>query len=257
MTSSAIYGYAIVGRAGLANLLFPWARCENLLRPASLSDACPAMDHTQDRADASSRTRLPFLRRTVQFRFYVRGLRKWLIYHTSTKVLESQADALPQTARKTLVLFEGLGDMSNLFRPLLPHQATARATPLRDSLSTKSRNAIESHAIDYEIAVHIRKGDKPPISIDSPPPTTQWGWTLPNVWYINVIRSVRQDPGPRCARRVFSDGRPDQLADVLANAEHPTVGDKHGDRRHVPVVTGEDPHHIPNINVQLVECIPR
>jgi hypothetical protein len=207
-----MYGHAVVGRAGLANLLFPWARCEVFCHTHQIPMLAPQW--TAPKIG-------PLLRRESDLRFYVglfsdkpyiRGLKKWTVLLRATKVPETAANSLKGGSGVKVVLFQGL---EGFFDPLLAHQAYV-SQRLYDILSDKSREALESHTVDYEIAVHVRKGDKPPIAVGETPPAGQWGWTLPNAWYLSAIQSIRAALGRDAPVRIFSDGQPDQLRDLLA-----------------------------------------
>src|SRR6185436_16604132 len=64
------------------------------------------------------------------------------------------------------------------------------------------------------IAVHVRRGDKAPISFG----TALSGdavETLADEWYVNAIRSVRSALGRDASARVFSDAKPGQIDAIL------------------------------------------
>ncbi len=65
------------------------------------------------------------------------------------------------------------------------------------------------------IAVHIRRGDKPPLAPGAEPPADSMHWAIPTEWYVQSIRQVQSALGKVVPTVVFTDAAPEHIAPIL------------------------------------------
>jgi hypothetical protein len=210
-----VYAYPDVGRAGLGNMLFPWARAEVFAARYGVPVLAPRW--TQPKIG-------PLLRREKDLRYYtglfdnsgyIRGLRRAVIIARSARIPGEQAATfMADKARLTgshIVVFSG---WQGWFDSFLDSRSLV-VNRLRAILSPRVRRLLEQADQTYEVAVHVRRGDKVPLPFRGPF-TGSSGDTMSDQWYINVMRSVREVLGPGTRFRVFSDAKPGQIDSILA-----------------------------------------
>jgi hypothetical protein len=216
-----VYAFPAVGRAGLGNVMLPWARCEVFRQQHGLPMLAPQW--TQPKLG-------PLLRGERDKRYYVglftstgyiAGWRKHWILATSAKVDEDQGPALlagTGPGRRTVVVFNGTrGDPArrDYFGPLLPHRALL-ARRLGEILAPGCRRRLEQLPDDGVIGVHLRRGDKPTLAFGAAPPDGAGDhWTPAEEWFVRAIRNVRQALGWDAPVRLFTDARPEQIPRIL------------------------------------------
>ena len=211
-----VYAYAKLNRAGLGNLLLPWARCEIFARDHDLSMLAPRW--IQPKIG-------PVLRGENDKRYYVglfdnsryvRGLRKLIILMRSSKFREERGLAtvreMASAGRGSVViLFEGL---DGFFEPLLPHRDFLKRR-LTEIMAEPLRVKLASAPEDFEIGVHLRRGDKE---------TARFGevytgnphLTFCDEWYVRCIASLRHALGYPAKVKIFTDAHEDQLTRLLS-----------------------------------------
>ena len=204
------YVFPVLGRAGLGNMLFPWARAVVL-----------AQNHHMELIRPSWwRPRLgPYLRQERDKREYGRFLggpsvveyiRGQQIVHSCT-MLDEQGAVLKRRRNDVVVVVKG---MDSYFEPLLGAAPVVlhsfrKLAPRCDAWSEWQPR---SNAV---VAVHIRLGDFMP-----PAPTVQRGvarrnQATPMAWFEAVIRSTAMTlPDARFV--VYSDGADEQLGSILS-----------------------------------------
>ncbi len=213
---SGSYTYPNVGRAGLGNMMLPWARAEAFRHQHGLPMLAPQW--TQLKLG-------PLLRREQDLRFYtglfqqegyIRGLRRFLLLRTAQRVPESEAAAWLQAEsskrKNALIEFAGLGEF---FQPLLPYREYLKQR-LQQIITPAVQAEIDGEEIDFEIACHIRRGDKPTMTLGQSIKPGHWHNALPLQWFVNVIHGIRATLGREAKVCIFSDGRDDQLEECLA-----------------------------------------
>jgi hypothetical protein len=211
-----VFCYPDVGRAGLGNMLFPWAKAEVFRSRHGVRMLAPQW--TQPKIG-------PLLRRERDLRYYtglfdhrrsgyVRGLAKLWALWRGKRVTPEQGEALMAAGKKaespTIVVFQG---WEGWFAALLPHRDLV-ADRLSSILSTRVR-AMLAEGSAPTIAVHVRRGDKKTLPFRAPFTGESWQ-TLHDQWFINALASVRRAMGEQAPATVFSDGSPEQLAQILA-----------------------------------------
>jgi hypothetical protein len=211
----SLFALPHVGRAGLGNALFPWARAELFARR---SGACVLAPHW-----AGFRFG-PYLRREPDKRHYSRffrsahhtcGYSRLLIATMGRHVSEEHLDEIPidgrQFFRPCIVEFSGIGD---LFIPLLREHRF-----IRNQLWNMTTPSMRVTGIPYGgnfIAMHVRRGD-----------ITRQGFTqqqlrevnqyTPISWFISMVRAARCEKVLRSVPIVvFTDGSDEEVAELLA-----------------------------------------
>lgn len=207
-----LYGYPLLGRYGLGNMLFPWARCYLWCKDRSVPMIAPRW--TQIRVG-------PYLRREQDKRSYQRlfhhtgyvaGLKRLWLLNTAQRIPEAareiafNRDSSPQA----LVVFQ---DMEDLFRPILGRNGDVRDELLRMT----RRHYVPNEAVSAPfIGIHVRLGDFKAPGATSGMHQDQVNVRLPLTWYAEVLCRIRQELGFEAQARVFSDGSAEELGDLLA-----------------------------------------
>lgn len=212
-----IFGFPNVGRSGLANMLLPWARCEVFCKTEKLPMLAPQW--TQPKLG-------PLLRREKDKRFYVglfrndgyiNGLLKWFLLASAAKISESAVSNANRTFRENLkgknsiVVFDGLGQY---FTDLAGYEDFLHQR-LKDILSDNCRERLEGAPADGYVAVHIRRGDKPPLPFGTEPPKNTMHWAIPTEWYVRCIQQVQEVVGEEMRVIIFTDAAASEIESVL------------------------------------------
>lgn len=200
-------GYPDVGRAGLGNMLFPWARCVKWCTQNDRPMLAPAW-------------------RTFRVGPWLRGERDRRQYHrvlgpgegiTGWRRLRALAFlprtdehvAVAATGRPSrLVVFRGPG---RLFADLAGHHEMLRKALMR---CIEQRAHLPHSDGRPFVAVHVRLGD---FGKTDPARSRRGDWNvrLPIDWYVNAVQAIRSKVGDVEAR-VFSDGEEHELQPLLA-----------------------------------------
>jgi len=208
-----IHAYASVGRTGLGNMLFPWARAEVFSRQFNAVLLAPQWFQPLRVG--------PWLRGERDKRYYLgqfthagyltgpaRLARLWL----SPRVEESAAGNSPRLG--SLVVFRGMGqgfDGLHDHREFLWRRLMELArSDIRDKVGRLTGGAI---------GVHIRRGDFRVAPGERFARTGDYEVSL--TWYANAIGEARRRLGADVPVRIFSDAPPAELADFrrLPNVE--------------------------------------
>jgi hypothetical protein len=212
-----VYVFPNVRRAGLGNMLFPWARAEVFRMRHGVAMLAPQW--TQPKIG-------PLLRGEKDKRYYtglfdnahsdyVRGLRKYLILSRSKRVAQAEAEAFIASREgehgRHVVVFSG---WEGWFNGLVEHRAFV-SRRLGEILSARIKDRLASIPTDYEIAAHVRRGDMPVMPFGAPFRKEQLGGA-PNEWFVNCIRSVRAIVGENARVKIISDGTNEQIRPILA-----------------------------------------
>jgi hypothetical protein len=207
MTRS-IYAYADVGRTGLGNMLFPWARAEIF---------CRDRDAQMLAVPWTNLKRIgPWLRGERDKRYYFRqfdnsayvgGLKKLLVLVRGRKIDEGDAAAALDLAagapgRAVTVVFSGI---RGRFRELLPHKPFV-CDRLRSIIHRRLRPRMRAEWGRF-IGVHVRRGDFVRLPPGQPIPAGRWNYQIPDEWYLACIRAVRGVMGDDLPVVLFSNAR--------------------------------------------------
>lgn len=194
------YAFAQVGRTGLGNMLFPWARSEIYAARVGAKVLAPRWVQLMRIG--------PWLRSERDKRYYTRqfsndgcigGLRKWILLHTKAKVPEEEVHAGGDASGEGKVaVFSGIREF---FSPLIDHHELV-VHRLREIMHPRLRPAARAGLDAKHIAIHIRRGDFNAATGEYP---------VPDAWYVTCLQQVREAIGEQAPALVFSDGRPEEL----------------------------------------------
>lgn len=210
--SASLFGYPKIGRAGLGNELFAWARCFVWCR-----DNGAAMLRPQWRQVHIG----PYLRferdkRSYHRLFhgdgYVGGGRRAQALLWGRRVDEDAWPVSPTGAKRdTVVRFAGMG---GYFAPLL-----GRHEEIGRELARITRPAFFPEGVPERpfIGVHIRLGDFRAPADEGDLTSGGWNYRIDLAWYAHVIAAVRDSLGmPAAPALICSDGGEEELREVLA-----------------------------------------
>ncbi len=205
------YGYPDLGRAGLGNMLFPWARCLLWCRRHRIPMLPPRW----------FRLRIgPFLRRELDKRMYHRVFRNagpLALANRAARLLTlphlpEPALGEPPGADRGVYVFQG---MDRFFAPLLGNHDV-----LRIELEAWLRPEYRPFTpIPRCIAVHVRRGDFSSPGSERPLRDGHPNYRIPIEWYVRALRAIRSALPARVPALVFSDGRPGELIELLAEPQ--------------------------------------
>ena len=198
-----LYVYPIVGRFGLGNMMFSWARAVVISKKYNCKMIAP---------DWVVLSRIgPWLRGERDKRYYlnqfsskgyISGLAKKYLVWKANKVQESDLGNV-DLGNNDMILCKG---MDNFFDDLIGHNRIVKDELLR-ILSKNIVHLYDDFNPEPFIGVHIRRGDfllEKGVAPDKSRVT-------PDAWYLSTIRKVRELAGTDMKCLVFSDGTPAQL----------------------------------------------
>ncbi len=209
--------FADVGRTGLGNMLFPWARAEVFRERYGVPMLAPRW--TQPKIG-------PLLRGEKDKRYYVglfdnsgsryvRGPARYLILWRAPRVPASDAErfmAERYRVRGTrVVVFSGWEGWLN---GLEPHRRFV-SRRLHEILKPAVKARLDAVPIDFTIGVHVRRGDMRRLKFGEALNGRNQG-AIADEWFINAIRGAREALGLEATVRVFSDARADEIPGILA-----------------------------------------
>lgn len=208
--------HASVGRTGLGNMLFSWARAEVFSQRFRVPMLRPQW--TQPKLG-------PILRGESDFRYYaglfdgrdyVRGPRRLLALLQRRRVdgatigIDGDPSALPASCDGALVVFRG---WQGWFRDdLHPHRELVRRR-LESILTDRVRREIDSFPGPIEVAIHARRGDMRTLV---PPGHEMPGDNVveSEYYFLSVLRGIRREAGRCVPAWVFTDAREGELGDL-------------------------------------------
>jgi len=202
-------------RAGLGNMLIPWARAEAFAKETELPILAPIW----------SRPKIgPILRRELDTRLYlgqfsnkdyIRGLKRCRILATAQRItpeqakLELQGNNNPNSNKPALVVFSGYEGWFN--QPLLQHRQHI-TDKLWRVVTPKVKAQIKAFKDNHTIGVHVRRGD---FKLVQQMKSSEL-WAIPDEWFLGAINSVRKlINNPTAEALIFSDGPDEELAQLL------------------------------------------
>jgi hypothetical protein len=211
----AAYVYPLVGRSGLGNCLFPWARAVVFAHKHELPILAPSWGGV----------RLgPYFRREpdkrrygklFQYDGYVRGLKRARALVKSDPISEYEAkEGIPaghvSKGRDVLVVFEGLDDF---FTPLLPYHVL-----IREKLWNMIRPGLRNLSLSPTgcfFAAHVRRGDQV-LPHEPESKVARHTQCTPIGWFVKTVESIRQfKEYNHLPFLIFTDGAPSQVAPLL------------------------------------------
>jgi hypothetical protein len=216
--------HANVGRVGLGNLLFPWARAEVFAQAFGLRMLAPQW--TQFKIG-------PLLRRETDLRYYtnlfdnseyVRGATRLLKLWRAERVdgtpylrrLE-ELDEPPEELSGKLVQFRGYGGW---FREDLPKHRKLVRERLERITSGVVRKQVEAFAEPLEIVVHVRRGDMPTLGLGAGFGDRQ-NQAESEAYFVNAVAEAREAMGRDTPVTIFTNAKPGELTEL------PKLGNVH------------------------------
>lgn len=210
-----IYAQAILPAAGLGNRLFPWARCYVFSQANRVPMLAP--DWWQLRPGA-------ILRREADWRIYgdlfrqktdeIGGLEKWWLQWQGRQVAEPEKLLGPQ-----MLMPDSTGPVLYTFRGW--QEYFSQLNGWQTLIYTGLQNITRPHWLqaiagfwDVPIGIHVRRGDfaTPQSANDL---LTKGGMRTPLKWFVDTLACIRSVLGYTAKAYVVSDGRPEELADLL------------------------------------------
>jgi hypothetical protein len=212
--SNSPFAFPEVGKAGLGNMLFPWARAELFAKETGARLLAPRW----------ARLRIgPYLRNEPEKRRYsgffysnqhLHGWRRLELLLRGRRVSERHWEGVARSPsashRPVVVEFQGLGEF---FTPLLgAHEH------VRDQLwqmTEPSLRAVRAQAPAPFIAMHVRRGDITrqgfnAQQLENSPQYTALSWFIEGARAVRRVETLRRVPIV-----VFSDGDREELAELL------------------------------------------
>ena len=202
----------VIGRSGMCNELFPWARAEIFAARYDLKILAPSW----------VRFRIgPYLRREPEKRRYgglfrsalhIHGWQRFRIRLTGISIPEREAEAkLAMTAQRTrLIEFSG---MEGMFAPLAGHTDFVR---MRLREMTRKCYLPSSDGNKPYIAMHVRRGDQTRLGLTPEELEKNIAQYTPLRWFISMAKAIRShrelDDVPIL---VFTDGSLSEIVDLL------------------------------------------
>jgi hypothetical protein len=195
---------------GLANCLFPWARCVVASERHELqriTSTWPQLCHRQwIRRDLDKRTYAGL----IDERSAIHGGRKLRLLATQQRIEEQVFLSAPERFQDGIVWFSGI---DRYFAPILNNHRAVRKS-LMDATRPKHKVNLSS-APKRELFVHVRYGD----AVDANTPEGRalkihYHLRQPMSWFVHMVGEVRRHVG-EVPVRVFSDAKNDELRPLL------------------------------------------
>ena len=199
-----LYAYPLVGRTGLCNMLFPWARAFVFARKHKCSIIAPQWT-TFNRIG-------PWLRRERDKRYYtgqftndgyVKGLHRWVALMSNITRRITENDWNLGEIDSGIVVFRGLGNYFNDFA----EDAEIVKQELLKIVSPNILLALDRLPTRF-IGVHIRAGD-----------FVSTGQNMPLDYYMRGIEAARELVKETMPVLVFSDAKQGQLDSLTQAAD--------------------------------------
>lgn len=206
---SGVYGYPVLMRAGLGNMLVPWAKCVLWCKDNNVQMIAPFW--TKLRVG-------PYLRRERDKRQYQRlfnhgdqiaGVRRAILLAVSRRIDESQLHwgGVPGGVRPVVVCFRSMQGQ---------HSLAERHAEVAEELR-RITNPRFMPAEVWErpfVGIHVRLGDFAQAS-DGQLHVGAHNRRIPVQWYVEALLELRRALGCQLDARVFSDGGSEELQPLL------------------------------------------
>jgi hypothetical protein len=216
--SIRIVVHADLDRAGLGNLLLPWARAEIFRQKYGLEMLAPRWTQPKIGPLLRGERDLRYYWRIFSDVGYITGLRRAWLLQSGVKLDEAAAGEFVDSSfvarghGTVVVRFAGHLE-GHWFDGLWSDRSLIRRRLLQ-ILSSRSRQCLSEVKSFPTIAVHVRRGDKVVAKVGEA--CTISNRSPSDEWFVAVIRSLRQFSNPETPVTVYSDGKPEQLRSILA-----------------------------------------
>jgi hypothetical protein len=199
---------------GLANRLFPWARCKLF----SLASGSPMLAPRWEQIKLG-----PILRGESDWRFYgglfqaapeeITGIRRQWLTTTVASIPEPVRGVNGTSATLPERAIVEFSDLRDHFEPLHGHRAVI-LQELEKIVRPRWRHAAAVTPLE-PIGLHVRRGD---FAVAATPDDlrTRGSMQTPISWFVATLGSVRRELGFVAPAFVVSDGRPAELAELLS-----------------------------------------
>ena len=209
MFETGLYGYPELMKAGLGNMLVPWAKCAIWCRDNRFPMLAPGWAKLRIgpylRREKDKRQYQAFFRRTGQ----ISGLRRLSILATGRKINERDWFSAPPAGRPGggIVCFRMMDD---------PGILAGRHKDVADELlrMTKEEYIPRDVPAGSFIGIHVRLGDFIPASGEELKQSVH-SRRIPLQWYAEALFALRMAVNKDMEARIFSDGRDEELASLL------------------------------------------
>jgi hypothetical protein len=209
-----LYALARVGRAGLGNSLFPWARAELFARETGAHLLAPRWTNIRIgpylRGEPDKRRYWSFFRA----KHHLRGLSRVFIETFGRRFSETEIEYSYRpgsSLRPCIVEFRGIG---NFFSPLV-----GKHEFIRHQLWQMTVAPLRANARQYDnglIAMHVRRGDLTRQGFSQHALRNDVTQYTPISWFASMARAVRRERSlDSFPLVVFTDGSPDELGQLL------------------------------------------
>ena len=208
-----IFGYPILGRHGLGNMLLPWARCYLWCKDNNVPMIAPIWTQLRIgpylRRDRDKRN----YNRLFHHRGYISGIRRIFYLLTLRRVPEERRDEVVQRSaefNRSIVVLRGMGDYFESIK--------SRHTELMAELRRITKPAFADTGLSHKkfVGIHVRRADFSIPSDTSVLRQGQQNYQIPLDWYISALKSIRACLGWEAEALVFSDGSPNELKELLS-----------------------------------------
>lgn len=202
----AIYGYPVLPKAGLANMLIPWAECYLWCKDQGVKQIAPFW----------RKIRIgPYLRGERDKRQYQRlfsakgnigGLKRILLLMISKQVTFENYTSKTEKRLASLPLVVRFSDMNHMER------IVGRNNEILNELNRITRLKYRPTGLPQNfIAIHIRRGDFPQKSDTA----EQIYFQQPIEWYIEALQTLQKSLGLSLNAVIFSDATDTELTPLL------------------------------------------
>lgn len=209
MLKSHLYGYPVLMRAGLGNMLIPWARCVLWCKDNNAQMIAPYWTKIR----IGPFVRLERDKRQYQFLFnhtnQIAGIKRLIILALSRKIDEINwhSGTVEGRSDRIVVCFRNMDRADAL---------AGRHKEITEELYriTKTCYIPKYHANSPFIGIHVRLGDFPPASKEE----LNRGLhciRIPIQWYADALLELRKAVGKNMEAKIFSDGEDDELMPLL------------------------------------------
>lgn len=214
MTDNTLFALPRVGRDGLGNRLFPWARAELFAERSGAVILAPRWAGLRIapylRGEADKRNYAHSFRAT----HHIRGIRKSAILMAARRIHELQLDinrmSWPAGGSPIVVEFSGLG---GFFAPLRKQQSFLR-TQLWNMTVADLRPPAGTYGSRF-IAMHIRRGDLTRQGLTPEELKLVYQYT-PMSWFVSMARRLRSNESLRSVPIVvLTDGSDEEVDEIM------------------------------------------
>ncbi|MFB2880383.1 alpha-1,2-fucosyltransferase [Floridanema aerugineum] len=208
--------FRLFGGFGLCNLLFDWARFIVATRKYDLIPISPTWIQLKLG---------PLLRGEVDKRFYsnlfctpqdqISGIKKLYLLNTLKRITSQEFYDKTHTNDKNdyLVVFTGAYEKAFFSEILTDHKLVFKE--LLDLTLDQHKKGL-THNFKGSISIHVRLGDFTQPTSDANALNGAWHCRIPLTWYIQQVNQIRSFVEREVPVYVFSDGKPNELAELLA-----------------------------------------